>query len=86
MGTVKRRAIAVGAVGGGEREHRAGDRVGRTGDELERALARRGDGEAAYALIAQSPFGDDAPWRLFLYGDFPRLPRLIAELRRGVTR
>jgi hypothetical protein len=48
---------------------------------------RRGAAEPAYALVEatflQHP-ADDDPWRLFLYGDFPRLPALIAELRRLV--
>jgi tetratricopeptide (TPR) repeat protein len=48
---------------------------------------RRGDAEPAYGLI-ESAFrerpADDDPWRMFLYGDFARLPSLIAELRRRI--
>lgn len=47
----------------------------------------RGDGESAYGLVAASlderP-GDDDPWRLFLYGDYPRLPALLARLREAI--
>jgi hypothetical protein len=49
----------------------------------------RGDANAAYALVAvaQEPRPPAAPdpWRAFMYGDFPRLPMLIAELRRLVA-
>jgi hypothetical protein len=48
---------------------------------------RRGDAEPAYALIEaafRERSGDDDPWRLFLYGDFPRLTSHIAELRRHI--
>ena len=48
----------------------------------------RGDANAAYDLLAASqdarPPAPD-PWRMFMYGDFPRLPALIAELRRLVS-
>ena len=48
---------------------------------------RRGEAEPAYALI-DSTFreraGDDDPWRMFLYGDFTRLPGLIGELRQQI--
>lgn len=48
---------------------------------------RRGDAEPAYALVEASwrerP-NDDDPWRLFLYGDFARLPALIAQLRQRI--
>lgn len=48
---------------------------------------RRGDVEPAYALI-ESSFrerpADDDPWRMFLYGDFARLPQLIAEMRQQI--
>jgi tetratricopeptide (TPR) repeat protein len=48
---------------------------------------RRGDAEPAYALIEASlrerPTDDD-PWRMFLYGDFARLPSLIARLRQRI--
>jgi tetratricopeptide (TPR) repeat protein len=47
----------------------------------------RGDGESAYDLVAAS-LGerprDDDPWRLFLYGDYPRLPALLARLREAI--
>jgi tetratricopeptide (TPR) repeat protein len=48
---------------------------------------RRGDVEPAYALVESSfreRAGDDDPWRMFLYGDFARLPSIIAELRRQI--
>ncbi len=49
----------------------------------------RGDAEPAYALVEQSlrerP-NDDDPWRMFLYGDFVRLPVLLRELRQKVAR
>jgi len=48
---------------------------------------RRGDAEPAYGLI-ETAFrerpADDDPWRMFLYGDFARLPLLVAELRRQI--
>jgi tetratricopeptide (TPR) repeat protein len=48
---------------------------------------RRGDAEPAYALV-ESAFRerptDDDPWRMFLYGDYPRLASLVAELRRHI--
>ena len=48
---------------------------------------RRGDVEPAYGLIEtafrERPTDDD-PWRMFLYGDFMRLPSLVAELRRQI--
>lgn len=48
---------------------------------------RRGDAEPAYGLIEtafrERPTDDD-PWRMFLYGDFTRLPSLVAELRRQI--
>jgi tetratricopeptide (TPR) repeat protein len=48
---------------------------------------RRGDVEPAYGLIEtafrERPTDDD-PWRMFLYGDFMRLPALVAELRRQI--
>jgi hypothetical protein len=50
---------------------------------------QRGDAERAYAR-AREPFaerpGDTDPWRQFLYGPYPRLPALVAELRAQVTR
>jgi tetratricopeptide (TPR) repeat protein len=50
---------------------------------------RRGDAEPAYGLIEtafrERPTDDD-PWRMFLYGDFARLPSLVAELRRQIGR
>ena len=48
---------------------------------------RRGDAEPAYGLIEtafrERPTDDD-PWRMFLYGDFTRLPSLVTELRRQI--
>ncbi len=46
----------------------------------------RGDASAAYALVntPRSQADDDDPWRLFFYGDFPRLPALIKDLRARV--
>jgi tetratricopeptide (TPR) repeat protein len=47
----------------------------------------RGDGDAAYTLVegtrANRPTDDD-PWRMFLYGDFTRLPGLLQRLRAAV--
>jgi tetratricopeptide (TPR) repeat protein len=48
---------------------------------------QRGDAEKA-AAITRASFErktDLDPWRLFLYGHHPRLPELIAALRREVT-
>jgi tetratricopeptide (TPR) repeat protein len=48
----------------------------------------RGEGRQAYDLVEASRAGrprDDDPWRLFLYGDFAKLPTLVAELRRLVA-
>ena len=46
----------------------------------------RGDASPAYALVntPRSQADDDDPWRLFFYGDFPRLPALIKDLRARV--
>jgi tetratricopeptide (TPR) repeat protein len=48
----------------------------------------RGDANTAYELAAASigarPPAPD-PWRHFMYGDFPRLPGLIAEMRKAIT-
>jgi tetratricopeptide (TPR) repeat protein len=47
----------------------------------------RGEARQAYDLVAASRSGrprDDDPWRMLLYGDFTRLPMLVAELRRQV--
>jgi tetratricopeptide (TPR) repeat protein len=48
----------------------------------------RGDANTAYDLTAFSidarPPAPD-PWRHFMYGDFPRLPGLIAEMRKAIT-
>lgn len=47
----------------------------------------RGEADAAYALVertrANRPVDDD-PWRMFLYGDFARLPGLVEQLRTAV--
>lgn len=50
-------------------------------------LYLRGEAKQAYDLVDASRSGrprDDDPWRMFLYGDFAKLPTLIAELRRLV--
>jgi tetratricopeptide (TPR) repeat protein len=52
-------------------------------------LFLRGDAGPAYDAIERSRVErpkDDDPWRLFLYGDYPRLPELIGQLRKSVTR
>ena len=46
-----------------------------------------GDATSAYELVEQSRAdrrNDDDPWRMFLYGDFTRLPGLIRDLRAKV--
>ena len=46
-----------------------------------------GDPATAYVLVEQSRAdrrADDDPWRMFLYGDFTRLPGLIQQLRAAV--
>jgi tetratricopeptide (TPR) repeat protein len=51
-------------------------------------LYLRGEGREAYDIVAASQSNlprDDDPWRLFLYGDFRKLPALVTELRRQVT-
>jgi tetratricopeptide (TPR) repeat protein len=51
-------------------------------------IYQRGEGSQAYAMVEASRTErprDDDPWRLFLYGDFPKLPELIRELRRRVS-
>ena len=51
-------------------------------------LYARGEGREAYDLAAASRSNlprDDDPWRMFLYGDFQKLPALVAELRRKVA-
>jgi predicted Zn-dependent protease len=51
-------------------------------------LYQRGEAGEAYDIVAASRTNlprDDDPWRLFLYGDFPKLPGLVTELRRRVT-
>ena len=51
-------------------------------------LYLRGEAREAHDLVEASRTGrprDDDPWRMFLYGDFPRLPMLVAELRRLVA-
>jgi uncharacterized protein HemY len=50
-------------------------------------LYSRGEAKQAYDLVAASRDGrprDDDPWRMFLYGDFAKLPVLVGELRRVV--
>jgi tetratricopeptide (TPR) repeat protein len=51
-------------------------------------LFLRGDAGPAYDAIERSRVErpkDDDPWRLFLYGEYPRLPELIGQLRKSVT-
>ena len=51
-------------------------------------LYQRGEAREAYDIVAASRANlprDDDPWRMFLYGDFPKLPGLVTELRRRVT-
>ncbi len=48
----------------------------------------RGNASAAYDLVERSRTerpNDDDPWRMFLYGDFTKLPGLIRELRTKVS-
>jgi hypothetical protein len=52
-------------------------------------LYLRGEGSQAFGLAEATAAArprDDDPWRMFLYGDFPKLPRLISELRQGVRK
>ena len=56
---------------------------------LSALLFLRGEAAAAYDAIERSRVerpNDDDPWRQFLYGDYPRLPSLIAHVRKSVTR
>ena len=55
---------------------------------LSALLYARGEGREAYDLVAASRSNlprDDDPWRMILYGDFPKLPALVGELRRKVA-
>jgi tetratricopeptide (TPR) repeat protein len=48
----------------------------------------RGEAAAAYDLVERSRAArpnDDDPWRMFLYGDFTKLPGLIRELRTKLS-
>ena len=50
-------------------------------------LYSRGEATQAYDLVSAAREGrprDDDSWRLFLYGDFAKLPALVGELRRVV--
>lgn len=50
-------------------------------------LYLRGEAHQSYDLMNASRSGrprDDDPWRMFFYGDFPKLPALVDELRRVV--
>jgi hypothetical protein len=51
-------------------------------------LFLRGEASDAYDAIertrAERPHDDD-PWRMFLYGSYPKLPELIAQLRKALT-
>lgn len=49
---------------------------------------QRGDAGGAHDLARASldqPGAAVDPWRMFLYGHYPRWPALVAELRRRVT-
>ena len=51
-------------------------------------LHLRGDANGAYDVMASAErarSADADPWRSFMYGDFPRLPALLAELRKLVA-
>jgi len=52
--------------------------------ELQRGEAARAEDLMKSSLTAKP--GDVDPWREFLYGHYPRVSGLIAELRRQVTR
>jgi hypothetical protein len=55
---------------------------------LSALLYARGEGREAYDLVAAARSKlprDDDPWRMFLYGDFMKLPSLVGELRRRVA-
>ena len=50
-------------------------------------LYLRSEAKQAYDLVSATRDGrprDDDPWRMFLYGDFAKLPALVGELRRLV--
>jgi hypothetical protein len=51
-------------------------------------LHARGEANTAYELTVASiearPPAPD-PWRQFMYGDYPRLPQWIAEIRKAIT-
>jgi hypothetical protein len=56
---------------------------------LSRELFLSGREREAYDLVDRwfaAPSRPRDPWRLFGYGDFRRLPELVAELRREVAR
>ena len=82
----------LGDLAGAEQHYRAALDARPAAQSATLALAAllhaRGDGNTASDLVAASiaarPPAPD-PWRLFLYGDFPRLPSLIAELRKAVA-
>jgi tetratricopeptide (TPR) repeat protein len=51
-------------------------------------LYLRGEAKEAYEIVAAAQSNlprDDDPWRMFLYGDFPKLPALVGELRKRVN-
>jgi hypothetical protein len=51
-------------------------------------LYQRGEAREAHEIVAASRANlprDDDPWRMFMYGDFPKLPGLVTELRRRIT-
>jgi hypothetical protein len=52
-------------------------------------LFLRGDAAAGYEAIERSRAerpNDDDPWRMFLYGDYLRLPAHVVQLRKQITR
>ena len=82
----------MGELAAAETEYRAALEARPRAQSATLALAAlmygRGDANTAYALTAvsieaQPPAPD--PWRQFMYGDFPRLPGLIAEMRKAIA-
>ena len=85
-------AQASGDLGAAEARYRAALGVRPYSQSATLALAallyQRGEAREAYDIVAASRANlprDDDPWRLFLYGDFPKLQGLVTELRRQVT-
>lgn len=85
-------AQAKGDLAAAEARYRAALGVRQYSQSATLALAallyQRGEAREAYDIVAASRTNlarDDDPWRLFLYGNFSKLPGLIIELRRRVT-